>query len=92
MAAATFSPGVPVPVPVGPCLYVSVRTPPPDGIAYAEDSRDRLWTGRGYGEWRCLTDPAGRTAAGGWERIWVEHGPLTPLVPVTLLALPPDNR
>lgn len=75
-------------LPLGPAMHVSVDTPPPDAVAYVEDERDRLWTGRGHGEWRCLTDPAGRTASGQWATVWREYGPLTPLVPVDRLDEP----
>lgn len=85
---ARFSGPEPMPAPMGPMMHVSAETAPPDAVAYVEDRRDRLWTGRGLGTWRCLTDPAGRTAAGSWARVWVEHGPLVPLVPVDVLPEP----
>lgn len=66
----------------GPLMHVCADDAPPDSVAYVEDERDRLWTGRGHGEWRCLTDPAGRTSPRQWASVWREHGPLTPLVPV----------
>jgi hypothetical protein len=79
---AAFSDPDVIDPPVGPRLHVGPLQPPPDAIAYAEDIRDRLWTGKGFGPWRCLTDPAGRTSPGMWAAVWREHGPLTPLVPV----------
>lgn len=87
----TFAPAEPVaPAPAGPVMYVSAQQPPPDVVAYAEDARDRLWTGKGAGMWRCLTDPAGRTDAGPWAMVWREHGPLVPLVAVQV-ATEPDG-
>lgn len=87
----SFSPPAPVaPPPAGPVMYVSAQQPPPDVVAYAEDARDRLWTGKGAGMWRCLTDPAGRTEAGMWSVVWVEYGPMVPLVPVQV-ATEPDG-
>ena len=88
LGTATFTEPQPLPSPLGPPMHVSAATPPPDAVAYVEDERDRLWTGRGAGEWRCLTDPAGRTAPLMWAGVWREHGPLTPLVPVRLVDAP----
>lgn len=68
----------------GSVMHVTSTVVPPDEIAYAEDSRDRLWTGRGGGIWRCLTDPAGRTVPVSWRQAWMDHGPLRPLLPVTV--------
>lgn len=84
----TFAEAELVQVPLGPAMYVSADAPPPDAVAYVEDARDRLWTGRGHGEWVCLTDPAGRAAPGLWGSVWREHGPLVPLVPVDVLSEP----
>jgi hypothetical protein len=80
LGVPTFTEPQPVPVPRGPVMRVSGACPPPEAVAYCEDARDRLWTGKGGGEWRCLTDPAGRTAPLLWAGVWREHGPLTPLV------------
>lgn len=78
----TFTDPEPVPAPPGPAMHVSKIAPPPVSVAYVEDARDRLWTGRGAGEWRCLTDAVGRTWPGLWASVWENYGPLTPLVPV----------
>lgn len=77
------------PAPRGPLMEVSATVPPPDQVAYAEDERDRLWTGRGAGTWRCLTDAAGATEPGGWEATWMRYGPLVPLVPVDVMEPQP---
>jgi hypothetical protein len=61
-------------------MPLSAVVPPPDEVAYVEDDRDRLWTGKGAGTWRCLTDAAGRTVPQSWSKVWADHGPLTPLV------------
>jgi hypothetical protein len=82
----TFADPVELGAPDGPLMDVGMHLPPPDAIAYVEDNRDRLWTGKGAGEWRCLTDPAGRTAAGLWPVVWREHGPLVPLVPARVVG------
>lgn len=87
-----FSAPAPLPVPTGPMMHVDAHTAPPEALAYVEDARDRLWTGRGYGEWRCLTDPAGRTSPAPWASVWREHGPLTPLVPVDLIVEPTGDE
>lgn len=79
---AVFSDPEVEPLPAGPRMYVDAEAAPPEAVAYCEDERDRLWTGRGAGTWRCLTDPAGRTAPGQWASVWREYGPLVPLVPV----------
>lgn len=73
--------------PAGEPLHVSSRVAPPDEIAYAEDARDRLWTGKGAGVWSCLTDPAGRTAPVSWRKVWLDHGPLRPLAPVPVSSV-----
>ena len=65
-----------------PPLTVAAAVPPPDHVAYVEDNRDRLWTGRGAGVWRCLTDPPRRTVPQSWQTVWELHGPLVPLLPV----------
>jgi hypothetical protein len=88
VATPTFDGGAAVPAPAGPGLHVSADTPPPESVAYAEDARDRRWTGKGYGVWRCLTDLAGRTRPAAWGSVWRDHGPLVPLVPVTVLPEP----
>lgn len=92
LGVPTFTEPRPVEVPRGPRLRVSAELPPPEMIAYAEDSRDRLWTGRGAGQWRCLTDPAGRTMPMMWGRVWEEYGPLTPLVPVQVVQPQPEGE
>lgn len=84
----TFTAAEPLPAPPGPAMYVSADVAPPEAVAYVEDNRDRLWTGRGLGEWRCLTDPVGRTVPLMWAGVWRDHGPLTPLVPVERLDEP----
>jgi hypothetical protein len=38
-------------------LAVSERDAPPDEVAYVEDARDLLWTGKGLGNWQCLHAP-----------------------------------
>lgn len=65
-----------------PRLVVAAKVPPPDHVAYAEDNRDRLWTGKGAGVWRCLTDAPRRTVPQSWQTVWEMHGPLVPLLPV----------
>lgn len=70
----------------GSGMALSGRVAPPDQIAYAEDCRDRLWTGRGAGIWTCLRDPAGRTAPVSWWKAWEQYGPLVPLVPATVTS------
>lgn len=70
--------------PGGYTMRVDGTTPPPDQIAYAEDSRDRLWTGRGAGVWRCLTDSAGSTRPVLWRTLWDDEGPMVPLVPTAV--------
>ncbi len=67
-------------------VAVSGQLPPPVQIAYAEDSRDRLWTGKGAGIWTCLTDTARRTAPVSWWKLWEDHGPMVPLVPAVTAA------
>lgn len=84
LGVPSFTEPRPVDVPTGPRLRVSAELPPPEMLAYVEDARDRLWTGKGAGVWQCLTDPAGRTMPMMWGRVWEEHGPLTPLVPVVI--------
>jgi hypothetical protein len=64
-----------------PECMVAGNVPPPDGIAYVEDQRDRLWTGRGFGQWRCVTGGITGTYSPSWQQLWRDHGPLTPLVP-----------
>jgi hypothetical protein len=63
-------------------LTLAAAVPPPDLVAYVEDNRDRLWTGKGAGVWRCLTDPPRRTVPQNWATVWELHGPLVPLLPV----------
>lgn len=87
-----FSAPAPLPVPSGPMMHVDADTAPPEALAYVEDVLDRLWTGRGYGEWRCLTDMSGRTSPAAWASVWREYGPLVPLVPVELLAEPTGDE
>lgn len=78
--------------PAGYVLRLSETVPPPDQIAYAEDSRDRLWTGRGADVWTCLTDSAGRTRPVLWRTLWEDHGPMVPLAPVAVAGPPAEHH
>lgn len=78
--------------PGGYAVRVDKSTPPPDQIAYAEDSRDRLWTGKGAGMWRCLTDAAGSTRPVSWWTLWEDEGPMIPLAPAAVAAAAPRPR
>lgn len=67
----------------GPVMYVTASVAPPEGVRYALDRRGRMWTGSGAGVWTCLTDPAGRTHAMAWRSVFLDYGPLQPLVAAT---------
>lgn len=77
--------------PAGYVLRLGETVAPPDQIAYAEDSRDRLWTGKGAGVWTCLTDSGGRTRPVLWRTLWADEGPMTPLAPVAVAGPPAEH-